>query len=185
MCDIHLGEEGSGWGTRGLWPQRRVWASALEHPQHTVELFFTQNKTEPVVKEFLSVLDIREEELRTFGSSREQFLSVLVSSSPKGAILTQCNCTKSSGITEFVYSNVRMETFSVSVFYKMSLFNLLFFESLKMPGNKYCTLAHHLLHISIVSSTFIMTFRISSLILLWQESLIGHCSEIQWSILPH
>lgn len=90
-----------------------------------------------------------------------------------------------SAIIEFVYSNIRLEISYVLVFCKMSLFNLLFFESLKMPGNKYRTLEPSpFIYNFIVSSTFIMTFQISSL-MLWQESLIGYCLKIQQSILPH
>lgn len=80
---------------------------------------------------------------------------VLVSLSQKGVILTHyCNYTKCS----VVLLNLFILT-SVSVFCKMSLFNLLFFESLKMPGNKYYTLEPPpFIYNFTVSSTFIMTF---------------------------
>lgn len=50
-----FGEGGFRHGGQEVWDPKKGRASALEHPQHRVEIF-TQRKIEPSVQEFLSML---------------------------------------------------------------------------------------------------------------------------------
>lgn len=69
--DMHLGGEGLGGGQEVCDPKVGTGLCFRAPTTYRWFFFFTQNKVEPVVKEFLSILDIREEELMTFGSSKE------------------------------------------------------------------------------------------------------------------